>query len=106
MFIFSPIDYLFVDQHCHDNINHGCFFVYLFLIRFSVNFTQKKAVSSGLPSKKLKKVSSLVQKWQQVKQKVDEEMMEDSSEDEDPTVVSQKRIEEWKKAQLERLDIL
>ena len=64
--------------------------------------SQKKLTSSGLPSKKLKNVSSLVQKWQQVKQKVDEEMMEDLSEDEDPEVLSQKRIVEWKKAQLDR----
>eukprot|EP00112_Aurelia_sp_Birch-Aquarium-sp1_P012021 Seg2525.1 transcript_id=Seg2525.1/GoldUCD/mRNA.D3Y31 product="Formin-binding protein 4" protein_id=Seg2525.1/GoldUCD/D3Y31 len=62
---------------------------------------RKKLTSSGLPSKKLKTVSSLVQKWQQVKQKVDEEMMEDLSEDEDPEVLSQKRIVEWKRAQLD-----
>ena len=43
-----------------------------------------------------------MQKWQQVKQKADEEMMEDSSGDEDPSVLSQKRIDEWKKAQLDR----
>ena len=67
--------------------------------------TQKKVVGGGLPSKKLKTVSSLVQKWQQVKQKVDEELMENSSEDEDPNVLSQKRIEEWKKAQLERFEV-
>ena len=58
--------------------------------------------SGSLPSKKLKTVSSLVQKWQQVKQKADEEMMEESSEDEDPERAALKRIEEWKRAQIDR----
>ncbi|XP_065070748.1 formin-binding protein 4-like [Rhopilema esculentum] len=62
---------------------------------------RKKLASGSLPSKKLKTVSSLVQKWQQVKQKADEEMMEESSEDEDPERAALKRIEEWKRAQID-----
>ncbi len=43
-----------------------------------------------------------MQKWQQVKQKTVEEMHDASSEDEDAGVVAQKRIEEWKRSQLQR----
>jgi len=54
--------------------------------------------SSGLPSKKKKQVSSLVAKWQTVKQKAEEEQnVEEESEDEDYEVQSEKRIQEWKK---------
>eukprot|EP00794_Sanderia_malayensis_P018069 gene18069-19878_t len=64
--------------------------------------TKRKALTaSGMPSKKLKGVSSLVQKWQKVKQKVELEMQETDSEDEDAGVVAQKRIEEWRKSQLQ-----
>ena len=54
--------------------------------------------SSGLPSKKKKQVSTLVAKWQNVKQKAEEEQnVEEESEDEDFEVQSEKRIKEWKK---------
>ena len=43
-----------------------------------------------------------MQKWEQVKQKVVQEMEEESDEDEPPEVVAQKRIEEWKRSQLQR----
>lgn len=53
--------------------------------------------ASGLPSKKKKQVSSLVAKWQNVKQKVEEEEnVEEESEDEDRETLSEKRIQEWK----------
>lgn len=58
---------------------------------------KKKVDSSGLPSKKKKQVSSLVAKWQTVKQKVEEEEnVEEESEDEDFEAQSERRIAEWK----------
>ena len=61
--------------------------------------------ASGLPSKKKKQVSSLVAKWQNVKQKVEEEenVEEESDEDGDYEVQSEKRINEWKKSVEQRL---
>lgn len=51
-----------------------------------------------LPNKKLKHVSSLVQKWQTVKQQVEEEEnAELESDEEDYETASERRIEEWKK---------
>ena len=49
--------------------------------------------------KKLKQVSSLVQKWQTVKAQVEEEENMDDIEDEegDYEQTSEKRIQEWKK---------
>lgn len=59
---------------------------------------KNKVDTVGLPSKKLKHVSSLVQKWQTVKQKVEEEEnIEEESEDEDFETQSERRISEWKK---------
>lgn len=63
--------------------------------------------ASGLPSKKMKQVSSLVQKWQTVKQKVEEEenVDEEYEEDIDHHLQSEKRIEEWKKEMETRFEI-
>lgn len=65
----------------------------------SLSVQKKKLDASGLPSKKKKQVSSLVQKWQTVKQKVEEEENVDDEyeEDTDHNLMSEKRIEEWKK---------
>ena len=53
----------------------------------------------------MKQVSSLVQKWQTIKQRVEEEM-DQSSEEEDAAVMNQRQIEEWKKAQIETYVVL
>jgi len=59
---------------------------------------KKKLDASGLPSKKSKQVSSLVQKWQTVKQQEeDEKNIELESDDETHEEASERRIEEWKK---------
>ncbi|XP_002162849.2 formin-binding protein 4 isoform X1 [Hydra vulgaris] len=62
--------------------------------------SKNKLESSGLPSKKLKQVSSLVHKWQSVKQQAEEEESIElgSSEDDDYEVTAEKRIEEWKQS--------
>ncbi|XP_078586735.1 uncharacterized protein LOC144868417 [Branchiostoma floridae x Branchiostoma japonicum] len=61
---------------------------------------KRPAVAGGL---KNKKIPHLVQKWQKIKQEVEQEQkeMEEDSEEEDEKVRTQKRIEEWKKQQLE-----
>ncbi|XP_066276350.1 formin-binding protein 4-like isoform X2 [Branchiostoma lanceolatum] len=61
---------------------------------------KRPAVAGGL---KNKKIPHLVQKWQKIKQEVEQEQkeMEEDSEEEDDKVRTQKRIEEWKKQQLE-----
>lgn len=55
-------------------------------------------VGSSLLSSKARKVSSLVQKWQSIKQQ--EEPALDSSEDEEEEIDPSRQIEEWKKEQL------
>lgn len=57
-------------------------------------------VGSSLLSSKARKVSSLVQKWQSIKQQ--EEPALDSSEDEEEEIDPSRQIEEWKKEQLTR----
>ncbi|XP_078670110.1 formin-binding protein 4-like isoform X1 [Branchiostoma floridae x Branchiostoma belcheri] len=61
---------------------------------------KRPAVAGGL---KNKKIPHLVQKWQKIKQEVEQEQkeMEEDSEEEDEKVRTQKRIDEWKKQQLE-----
>ena len=61
---------------------------------------QTSKVGSALLSSKARKVSSLVQKWQSIKQQ--EEPALDSSEDEDEQNDPVRQIEEWKKVHLER----
>ena len=60
---------------------------------------QKKKTETSTSLKKLKQVSSLVQKWQTVKAQVEEEENMDDIEDEegDYEQTSEKRIQEWKK---------
>ena len=52
-------------------------------------------------SSKAKKVSSLVQKWQTLKQQ-EEPDLDSSEEEEDPSAAAEKQIEEWKRAALNR----
>ena len=66
----------------------------------TVNCPQVSKVGSTLLSSKARKVSSLVQKWQSIKQQ--EEPNLESSEDEDEQNDPVKQIEEWKKEQLLR----
>ena len=61
---------------------------------------QTSKVGSALLSSKARKVSSLVQKWQSIKQQ--EEPALDSSEDEEEHNDPVRQIEEWKKVHLER----
>lgn len=55
-------------------------------------------------SSKVRKVSSLVQKWQTIEQQVQQPDILDSSEseEEDQHVMNARMIEEWKQNQLER----
>lgn len=55
-------------------------------------------VGSSLLSSKARKVSSLVQKWQSIKQQ--EEPVLDSSEEEEEVIDPRQQIEEWKREQL------
>ncbi|KAJ8023825.1 Formin-binding protein 4 [Holothuria leucospilota] len=75
-----------------------------------------KTMKKGVKGKKLKKAKqdkkllakkkiphSLVEKWKQIKEEqAKEEEGSSSSEEEDQAVVTQRRIEEWKKDQIER----
>ncbi|XP_038044453.1 formin-binding protein 4-like [Patiria miniata] len=64
---------------------------------------KKEKTKTKSTSKKNKLPLSLVQKWQQIKEEVEREEIadeEDEDEDDDPTVATQKRIEQWKKEQL------
>jgi len=66
------------------------------LIPVRSKIKRKKVATSGLASKKLKQVSSLVQKWQTVKQRAEEEEQVEDDYEEDQEVLSERRIEEWK----------
>uniref|UniRef100_A0A7M6DL14 WW domain-containing protein n=2 Tax=Clytia hemisphaerica TaxID=252671 RepID=A0A7M6DL14_9CNID len=59
---------------------------------------KKKVEGSGLPSKKKKQVTSMVAKWQTVKQEAEDEqnIMIEEEENEDFETQSEKRIQEWK----------
>ena len=67
---------------------------------FAVLFSQASKVGTSLLSSKARKVSSLVQKWQSIKQQ--EEPVLGSSEEEEEDTDPVKQIEEWKKEHLAR----
>ena len=68
--------------------------------KFYCFVSQTSKVGSTLLSSKARKVSSLVQKWQSVKQQ--QEPALDSSEDEEEENDPARQIEDWKKEQMER----
>ena len=61
-------------------------------------------MGSSLLSSKARKVSSLVQKWQSIKQQ--EEPVLNSSEEEDEEIDPRKQIEDWKREHLARYVLL
>lgn len=69
-------------------------------IKFFCFVSQTSKVGSTLLSSKARKVSSLVQKWQSVKQQ--QEPVLDSSEDEEEENDPARQIEDWKKEHMER----
>ena len=62
---------------------------------------QLNKVGTKMLSSKAKKVSSLVQKWQTLKQQEEPEL-ESSEEEEDRSVMAQRQIEVWKQSVLDR----
>ena len=70
------------------------------MILFVFFFPQSSKVGTSLLSSKARKVSSLVQKWQSIKQQ--EEPFLGSSEEEEEENDPHKQIEEWKKEHLAR----
>ncbi|XP_072905164.1 formin-binding protein 4 isoform X1 [Hemitrygon akajei] len=61
---------------------------------------KSKKVKKDKNKKSKMKMPSLVKKWQSIQRELDEDEHSSSSEDEQRTILAQKRIEEWKQQQL------